>query len=142
MQKTVDFDALDLTIEKTVNYVQQLHLTIKAIKENNILKMYVDENVLNFMSHKEFELNLLSNETIEASVMFIDICGFTAITEHAPANMVVNLINGLFGMIVKEIINQGGHVDKFMGDAVMAVSRGKYHLDHSLDAALSAREQI
>src|SRR6195952_4437926 len=140
--KPVDFEDLELTIEKTVKYVEQLHITIKAIKENNILKMYVDENVLNFMSHKEFELNLLLNETIDASVMFIDICGFTAITEHAPANTVVNLINGLFDMIVKEIINQGGHVDKFMGDAVMAVFRGKFHLDRAIDAALAVRDQI
>src|ERR1700712_5540466 len=140
--KPVDFEDLELTIEKTVKYVEQLHITIKAIKENNILKMYVDENVLNFMSHKEFELNLLLNETLEASVMFIDICGFTAITEHAPANLVVNLINGLFDMIVKEIINQGGHVDKFMGDAVMAVFRGKFHLDRAIDAALAVRDQI
>src|SRR6201986_616806 len=53
--KPVDFDDLDLTMEKTINYVKQLHETMQAIKENNILKMYVDENVLNFMSHKEFE---------------------------------------------------------------------------------------
>ena len=79
--KPVDFDDLDLTIQKTVVHVRQMQETIKAIKENNILKMYVDENVLNFMTHKEFESSLLKNEVVDATVMFIDICGFTAITE-------------------------------------------------------------
>jgi len=142
VMKPVDFDDLDLTMEKTILHVKQLQETIKAIKENNILKMYVDENVLNFMTHKEFEGSLMKNELVEGTVMFVDVCGFTAITEQVPANTVVKLLNGLFDTIVKEIIAQGGHVDKFMGDAVMAVFRGEYHLDRAIDAALAAREQI
>ena len=74
--------------------------------------------------------------------MFIDVCGFTAITEQIPANEVVTLLNGIFDKIVKEIIAQGGHVDKFMGDAVMAVFRGEYHLDRAIDVALAVKEQI
>jgi len=140
--KPVDFDDLDLTMEKTILYVKQLQHTIRAIKENNILKMYVDENVLNFMTHKEFESSLMKNEQVEATVMFIDVCGFTAITEQVPANTVVKLLNSLFDKIVKEIIAQGGHVDKFMGDAVMAVFRGDYHLDRAIDAALAVKEQL
>ena len=142
VMKPVDFDDIDLTMEKTILHVKQLQETIKAIKENNILKMYVDENVLNFMTHKEFEGSLMKNELVEATVMFIDVCGFTAVTEQVAANTVVKMINGLFDKIVKEIIAQGGHVDKFMGDAVMAVFRGDYHLDRAIDAALAAREQI
>ena len=140
--KPVDFDDLDLTMEKTILHVKQLQETIKAIKENNILKMYVDGNVLNFMTNKEFESCLLKNELLEATVMFIDVCGFTSITEQIPANTVVTLLNGIFDKIVKEIIAQDGHVDKFMGDAVMAVFRGDYHLDRAIDAALAIKQQI
>jgi class 3 adenylate cyclase/DNA-binding NarL/FixJ family response regulator len=140
--KPVDFNDLDITIEKTINYVREMQETLRAIKENNILKMYVDENVLNFMTHKEFESSLMKNEMLEATVMFIDICGFTAITEQAPANEVVYLLNGLFDKMVKEIISQGGHVDKFMGDAIMAVYRGNYHLDRAIDSALAIRDQL
>jgi len=140
--KPVDFDDLDLTIQKTVVHVRQMQETIKAIKENNILKMYVDENVLNFMAHKEFETSLLKNEVLDATVIFIDVCGFTAITEQIPANTVVNLLNGLFDKIVGGILAQNGHVDKFMGDAVMAVFRGEFHLDRAIDAALAIREEI
>ena len=140
--KPVNFDDLDITIEKTLLHVIELKKTLQAIKENNILRMYVDENVLNFMTHKEFETSLLSNETIDATVMFVDICGFTAISEHVPANTVVSLVNKLFDAMVKEIIAQNGHIDKFMGDAVMAVFRGEYHLDRAIDAALAVREKM
>jgi class 3 adenylate cyclase/DNA-binding NarL/FixJ family response regulator len=140
--KPVDFEDLDLTIEKTILYVQQIQQTINAIKENNILKMYVDENVLNFMAHKEFEASLLKNEILDATVIFLDVCGFTSITEKIPANTVVTLLNSLFDTIVIEIIQQSGHVDKFMGDAVMAVFRGEYHLDRAIDAAIAIRDKL
>lgn len=140
--KPIDFDDLEVTMQKTIDYVTQLQETVKAIKENNILKMYVDENVLNFMTHKEFEGSLLKNEILEATVMFVDVCGFTSFAEQVPANIVVDLLNGLFDNIVKEIIAQEGHIDKFMGDCVMAVFRGEYHLDRAIDAALAARAQI
>ncbi len=140
--KPVNFDDLDRTIEKTLQHVSQLKDTLQAIKENNILKMYVDEHVLNFMTRQEFEKSLLENETVEASVLFIDICRFTAITENAGADRVVKMLNGLFDVIVKEVINHQGHIDKFMGDAVMAVFRGDYHMDRAIEAALGAKERI
>lgn len=87
--KPVDFEDLDLTMEKTIQHVRQLQETLKAIKENDILKMYVDENVLNFMTHKEFEYDLMRNELIEATIMFVNVCEFTSITEQVPANTVV-----------------------------------------------------
>ncbi len=140
--KPVNFEDLELTIEKTVKHVGQLRETLQAIKENNILKMYVDETVLNFMSSKEYETTLLANETIEATVAFIDICSFTSISETQPANEVVNLLNNYFDVMVKEIIAQDGYIDKFIGDAIMAVFRGNYHLDRAIEACLSVRRQI
>ncbi|MFN8348580.1 MAG: adenylate/guanylate cyclase domain-containing protein [Spirosomataceae bacterium] len=140
--KPVNFEDLEVTVEKTIQHVQQLRETLQAIKENNILRMYVDENVLSFMNRREFESSLMANEVVEATVVFMDICGFTAITENVDADTVVQLINKYFDVMVKEIIAQNGHVDKFMGDAVMAVFRGEYHLDHAIEAALAVRSHI
>jgi len=140
--KPVNFEDLELTMAKTISHVTQLRETLQAIKENNILRMYVDENVLNFMSRREFESSLMVNETIEATVAFIDICGFTAITETEPADAVVKLLNNYFDVMVKEIIAQNGHIDKFIGDAILAVFRGDFHLDRAIDACLAVRAQI
>ena len=140
--KPVNFEDLDLTIEKTLRQVQQLRETMEAIKENNILRMYVDENVLKFMSSREFETSLADNETIEATVAFMDICSFTSISENESPDTVVKLLNSYFDVMVKEIIAQGGYVDKFIGDAIMAVFRGQFHLDRAIDASLAVRNQI
>lgn len=140
--KPVNFEDLELTMQKTMDYVIQLRQTLQAIKENDILRMYVDESVLAFMGRAEFETSLSASETVLATVMFIDICGFTAIAERESADTVVKLVNRYFDVMVKEIIAQGGHVDKFMGDAVMAVFRGEYHLDRAIEAGLGVRGQI
>ncbi|MEO5593701.1 MAG: adenylate/guanylate cyclase domain-containing protein [Chitinophagaceae bacterium] len=140
--KPINFEDLTLTMEKTIRHVAQVRETLKAIKENNILKMYVDETVLKFMSSREFESSLIANEAVEASIVFIDICSFTAISENAPADTVVKLLNNYFDVMVKEIIAQGGYIDKFIGDAVMAVFRGDYHLDRAIDASLAVRTKI
>src|SRR5450631_195129 len=66
--KPVNFEDLDLTVQKTIVYVNQLRETMKAIKENNILRMYVDETVLKFMGSREFESSLMVNDTIQATV--------------------------------------------------------------------------
>ena len=140
--KPVNFEDLELTMEKTIKHVTQLRETMKAIKENNILKMYVDETVLNFMGGREFENSLTANETVEATVAFLDICSFTTISENELPDTVVKLLNKYFDVMVKEIIAQGGYVDKFMGDAVMAVFRGDYHLDRAIDACLAVRKKV
>ncbi len=140
--KPVDFKDLEVTIEKTIRHVNQIQDTIRAVKENNILKMYVDETVLNFMNTDEFESSLMINETVEATVVFIDICEFTSISEKEAPNEVVKLLNSYFDVMVKEIIAQNGHIDKFIGDAIMAVFRGDYHLDRAIDACLATRKMI
>jgi len=140
--KPVNFDDLALTIEKTIKYVVQIRDTLKAVKENNILKMYVDEAVLNFMGSREYESALMANETVQATIAFVDICSFTSISEKENPDTVVKLLNEYFDIIVKEIIAQGGYIDKFIGDAIMAVFRGEFHLDRCIDACLAVRKKI
>lgn len=140
--KPIVFDDLTITLEKTLEYVKQIQSTLKAVKENNILKMYVDESVLKFMNTKDFEEKITANETIDATVMFIDICGFTAISEQEQPDTVVNLLNNYFDIMVKTIVENDGYIDKFIGDAVMAVFKDEFHLDRAVEAALEVRTQI
>ncbi|GAB4497867.1 MAG: adenylate/guanylate cyclase domain-containing protein [Saprospiraceae bacterium] len=140
--KPLDFNDLEQTLQKTLRFSEQLRETVRAVQENNILKMYVDESVLRFMCCQEFESSLLVNETIEATIAFIDICGFTAISEREPPDVVVRLLNKYFDIIVKAIIAEGGSVDKFMGDAVLAVFKGEEHLIRAIRTALGVNANI
>lgn len=140
--KPINFEDLEVTLYKTLEQVHQLKQTFQAIRENNILKMYVDDSVLKFMESKEFEQTLNHNEHIDATVVFIDVCDFTSITESENPNTVVGLLNNYFELMVKEILAQNGHVDKFIGDAVMAVFRGDFHIDRAVEASLAIRNTI
>ncbi|MEO5500391.1 MAG: adenylate/guanylate cyclase domain-containing protein [Ginsengibacter sp.] len=140
--KPVNFQDLELTMEKTIRHIKQIKDTLQAVKENNILKMYVDESVLTFMGSREYEKSLTANESIEATVAFIDICSFTSISEKESADTVVKMLNKYFDVMVKEIIAQNGIVDKFIGDCIMAVFKGDYHLDRAIDACLAIKNTI
>jgi adenylate cyclase len=142
LTKPINFKDFAITVERTLQHVQQLQATLKAIQENNILKLYVDENVLKFMCHLEFENALTQSENIEATVAFIDICSFTSISENEAPDTVVKLLNNYFEIMVSEIVAQGGYIDKFMGDAVMAVFRGDFQLDRAIDSCLAIRKKI
>jgi class 3 adenylate cyclase len=140
--KPVNFEDLELTMQKTIQHVTQLRQTLQAIKENTILRMYVDETVLNFMGSREFESSLMQSEMVNASVAFIDICSFTTISENETPDTVVKLLNTYFDVMVQEIIAQNGYIDKFIGDAIMAVFRGNFHLDRAIEASLALRKKI
>ncbi|MEQ1743884.1 MAG: adenylate/guanylate cyclase domain-containing protein [Saprospiraceae bacterium] len=138
--KPFDFEDFEQTLTKALKTATQIKETIQAIQENNILKMYVNNSVLQFMCCKQYEESLLSTETIEASILFVDIVGFTAISEQEVPSAVINLLNQYFDIMVKAIIAEGGYIDKFMGDAVLAVFRGENHLERAIRAALSINE--
>jgi len=140
--KPIHFEDLVITVKKALAHALNVKKTLKAIKENNILKMYVDESVLNFMDTPEYETRITANETIEGTVVFIDVCDFTAISETSEPDVVVNLINSYFDIIAKEVIEQEGIIDKFIGDAVMAVFKGEFHLDRAIDTALAVRQKL
>jgi class 3 adenylate cyclase/AmiR/NasT family two-component response regulator len=140
--KPIDFKDLEITIEKTIEHVEAVRQTLQAVKENNILRMYVDETVINFMGGKEIKSSMFDSETVEGTVVFVDICGFTSITENESADEVVNMLNSYFDIMAKEVIKQKGAVDKFLGDSVMATFRGEYHLDRAVDACLAIRNAI
>jgi adenylate cyclase len=140
--KPVNFADLEITIDKTINHVKTIREMLQTVKENSILKMYVDENVLSFMGGEKSDNVLVHNEIMQGSVAFIDICEFTTISENEPADKVVQLLNTYFDIMVKEIVAEKGVVDKFIGDAVMATFWGDYNLDRAIDACLAIREKI
>ena len=60
-------------------------------------------------------------EPIDATVLFCDLCGFTAYSEGHTAEQVGELLNGYLGEMTRVVYEFRGTVDKYIGDAVMAV---------------------
>jgi class 3 adenylate cyclase len=63
----------------------------------------------------------LGGETLNVTVLFSDIRGFTTISEKLTAHEVVEMLNTYFTRVCEPILREGGTVDKYIGDAVMAV---------------------
>ncbi|MFV3410055.1 adenylate/guanylate cyclase domain-containing protein [Bdellovibrio bacteriovorus] len=63
----------------------------------------------------------VGGQTKDVVVFFSDIRGFTAFSEKRSPEEVVEMLNEYFGVMVKIINSHGGVVDKFIGDAIMAV---------------------
>ncbi len=61
-----------------------------------------------------------------ATVLFADISGFTPLTERLPAERIVHLLNEFYRRTTTVIFSFGGTVDKFIGDAVMAIFGAPY----------------
>lgn len=59
-------------------------------------------------------------DTLEAALMVCDLRGFTALSNRLPGARILEVLDMYFDRVVPEIIQGGGEVLKFMGDAVMA----------------------
>jgi adenylate cyclase len=79
---------------------------------------YISPEVLDKVLQGDVEL---SGEMRHATVLFCDIRDFTSISEKLPPAKLVERLNECLDIIVNAVVENGGRVDKFMGDCVMAV---------------------
>ena len=84
----------------------------------------------------------LGGEERHVAVVFLDIIGSTQLVTSRPAAEVVRLLNRFFTVIVEEVDRHHGLVNKFEGDAALAVFGAPNHLDSPEDQALGAARAI
>ena len=92
----------------------------KETKIRANLQRYLSPNIANDIISKKEKL-VLGGERVECSVLFTDICGFTSMSEKLPPEIVVQMLNEYFTEMTKIIFENEGTLDKFIGDAIMAV---------------------
>ncbi len=81
---------------------------------------YVSPEILSDLLRDPESLALSGREQL-VTVMFLDIRGFTSFTEQHDPELVVKRLNELLGYVATIVIKHKGTVDKYMGDAVMAL---------------------
>lgn len=84
------------------------------------LARYMDPKLADQMLAEGSQDELLGGRDTIATVLFSDVRGFTTITESLGAQGTVKLLNEYFELMVECISAQGGMLDKFIGDAMMA----------------------
>jgi adenylate cyclase len=99
---------------------------------------YVSPEVLDMiLSHPED--SWLKGTRSEATILFTDIRGFTAFLETREPEKIVGDLNEYFGIATELILEYGGYVDKFIGDAVLGVFGVPiFHADHAERAVKAA----
>jgi adenylate cyclase len=96
---------------------------------------YVDE-----LSKDPTKLEL-GGEEKEISILFSDIEGFTTISENLSPKQLIELLNEYLGAMTNAIFHQGGTLDKYIGDAIVAVFGAPLSLEnHALKACSAAIE--
>ncbi|MBH8572157.1 GAF domain-containing protein [Nostocaceae cyanobacterium CENA369] len=90
---------------------------------------------------------LLVGERKEVTILFSDIRGYTTLTENLGAAEVVSLLNQYFETMVEAVFNYEGTLDKFIGDALMAVFGAplpltENHAWRAVQSALDMRQRL
>lgn len=109
-----------------------------------IFGRYVSDEVVEKLLATGKQPNL-GGEAVTVTVLFSDIRNFTPMSESLAPQEVVELLNNYFSRACEPILEQGGTVDKFIGDAIMAVFGSPVpHPDHArraITAGLSMAER-
>ncbi|WDT80677.1 MAG: HAMP domain-containing protein [Candidatus Manganitrophus sp.] len=96
----------------------------RNLREKELIKraftQYVSENILESFLQNPKTLQLGGTRT-EATILFTDVRNFTALAEQLEPSEVVHILNDYFAAVVEVVQKYEGTLDKFMGDAVMAV---------------------
>jgi adenylate cyclase len=88
----------------------------------------------------------MKGSEVEASVLFVDIRGFTSLSEDKSPESIVEFLNDYFTRITDIVLKHGGHVNKFVGDEAMAIFGAPipnaHHAEAAVRAALDIRDEI
>ncbi len=113
----------------------------KEMKIRNIFQKYVPQELID-----RFFVNpdaMLVGENREIAVLFSDIRSFTTISERMSPDDLVNSLNRYFSVMVDIIMNRNGVVDKYIGDAIMAIFGAPVrHDDDPLQSVRAGMEMV
>jgi adenylate cyclase len=105
-----------------------------------IFGRYVSDEVVEMLL-KSKNLPNLGGESLPVTILFSDIRNFTTISEKLNAQEVVEMLNAYFERACATVLAEGGSIDKFIGDAIMAQFGSPVHYpDHALRAVRAALE--
>ncbi len=127
-------------------YVLAVHYLGEQARKKKILQAfqkYVAPQVVEEIAKTgDFEINL-GGENRDIAVLFVDIRGFTTMSEALPPETVVEILNEYLSLTTKAIFDNSGTLDKFVGDATMAVFNSPFDLpDYEYKAVLAALDIV
>jgi adenylate cyclase len=99
---------------------------------------YLAPSIVNQLAESEDELRL-GGERREVTIMFADLSGFTALSTRLPPEELMAMTNAYHGLMADAVEANGGYVNQFLGDAVMAIFGAPVpYPDHAASAVRAA----
>jgi len=114
---------------------------VERMKREEIARVnfsrYLSPQVVEKIVHHDVEVNLGGDRKV-VTVLFSDIRNFTAITEARPAEQLVRILNEYFTGMAMAIFENQGSLDKYIGDAIVAVFGSLIPLENPARNAVAA----
>jgi class 3 adenylate cyclase len=105
------------------------------------LARYLSPQIVEQVINEDLEVNL-GGDRKEVTVLFSDVREFTRITATRPAEQLVNILNEYFTQMGEIIFENQGSLDKYVGDAIVAVFGSLIDLEDPTQNALRAAVQM
>ena len=144
---------LDLTASLLIYIILLTSTSFSQFYKQFILRQQIKKQFGTYVSpdlvkqlQKDPSLLKLGGERKNMTFMFMDICGFTPISEHYknnddPEGLVI-LINNYLDTMTKIVLKNGGTIDKFMGDCIMAFWNAPLPCKNHADKAVQTSIEI
>jgi len=104
----------------------------------SVFSKFVPAEIIDDLVGKGTSANPLAGEKRSVAVLFCDIRSFTEISEHNSPEEVVSFLNRYFETMTTAIISHGGTVDKFIGDAILAIFGAPKSYENNAERAVNA----
>jgi len=134
MQKTYFIDTIYPIVALLMAFF--VNIAIKTFYEtkqkNYITKQfgrYISPDLVKEITRSGQEIQL-GGINKELSVLFLDIRGFTTLSEKLKPEEVVDFLNTMFNLITEKALENGGTIDKFIGDAAMILFNAPLDVEH------------
>ena len=130
------------TTDKCIAIVERVLAESRLARYKEGSRLYMSEGAVKAAEalSQSKEMGETRAKEVDATLLFSDISGFTAMSAEMSPREVVDVLNASFDALCVVIRDQGGDIDKFIGDAIMAVfeERPEFDEPHALRAARAA----
>ncbi len=132
------FDGTELGMLQT-GFNQMVGDVRERERIRDLFGRHVGEDVARAAMSRQMELG---GEVRDVAVLFVDVIGSTTIAATRPPQEVVEILNRFFAIVVAEVHEQGGFVNKFEGDAVLAIFGAPEDMEDAAGRALAAARRM
>lgn len=142
------YSLIYLPLVLTISFIYSLaanYLIEKKRKQKvlNAFRKYVAPQVVEEIAKQGDFTIKLGGENRDIAVLFVDIRGFTTMSEALEPEKVVEILNEYLSLTTQSIFNNSGTLDKFVGDATMAVFNSPFDLpDYEFKAVCAAMDIV